>query len=382
MHSNYKGNLSTDLYNDLLHNYTTVKYPGTHCSYGKIYRTTVKKECIDTINPFLELTSGENFGKPIHSFIIKICLLEETDGQFDDFYEAEYGGNLYVNSNHPFYRISFVFSSSTFIDSFIEEINAQCDIYSKTMRFGNPICPAVVGSYIITQTNEEPLLDIFEIPKTPPELRTTPLKYGILVMTEAKGLTFNSAFQYNRLDQTTKHKIQHEHSKITNQLSIMRLCAGMHALIRLAIETGYYHGDHHFSNLMIDVKNNVTLIDFGHSEKIPPKEMAEIKELYNDHKYLHILRVLCRKTQFNRYISYVQYSDLYGWACGDYNGKKPDYAFDDKFNDVIDGLVKMQEQTIDSDIQTMNALHETNPARYPLFPLSNTIKSNLYMGHL
>jgi hypothetical protein len=46
----------------------------------------------------------------------------------------------------------------------------------------------------------------------------------------------------------------------------------------------------------------------------------------------------------------------------------------------IDQLFKMREVAIDDLVKTMSSLHDSEPDKYPLLPVSNSLKNSLYNG--
>ena len=51
-----------------------------------------------------------------------------------------------------------------------------------------------------------------------------------------------------------------------------------------------------------------------------------------------------------------------------------------KINADVHILFQKREQQIDLNIQKMDELHRNDPNKYPLLPISNAIKNNLYNG--
>jgi predicted unusual protein kinase regulating ubiquinone biosynthesis (AarF/ABC1/UbiB family) len=165
----------------------------------------------------------------------------------------------------------------------------------------------------------------------------------------------------------------------------------MYMLIQLSLKTGYTHGDHHLDNFMVNTKDKTyikgmtarpIIIDFGRSTKIPPPEMDEIKRLCSEHNYNDVLQMLCKKPVANEYVSNPQYlKSHYGWGCGIPNDNQmmTTYVITE-LNENLTNLFQLRERQIDINISKMNQMHEQEPDKYPLLPLSNAEKNKLFGG--
>ena len=159
--------------------------------------------------------------------------------------------------------------------------------------------------------------------------------------------------------------------------------------IKLAVDTGYVHKDLHAKNIIInnrinnyftDYNGKPLLIDFGMVNKIQPDILTLIRQYYNERNYVNILYLLCQLGK--------QYSeDSYGWTCPSHKrGEGIDVTqrhLDDEdiaINISISRLITSREDAQKNLIKVFNDMHKINPEKYPLLPLSNIYKKNIYSG--
>jgi len=304
--------------------------------------------------PYLNINlENDKFKTPVEKLIVKLCYINDQD---DDEYDDEY----------DVYRRLKIYGVEE--KEFMEEINIQTDIFLKTVKYLQPICPAIVYSGLLDGESEENK----SILKKITGLSNLRIKFGIIVMELAENYS-------------TVHKIIEKDEKVDE---IKMQC--LFLLIKLALDTGYTHGDHHFGNIMYNPKDTTffklvegrpLLIDFGRTTKISPDVMQTFKQYCSENNYTEALKMLCNSPTANEYVSNNKYKDYYGWACGDYgtnNVSLPD--FDPTTNEKIKQLLDARKEAIDENVKKMSELHDLEPEKYPLLPLSNSIKNNLYNG--
>jgi hypothetical protein len=383
-------------------------------SYGIVKKSTLLDETPSDINYFLSLNTDvdvvknkrskhfthiEQYKNPIKSLIIKICLINIDD--------KPYPLNIPMK---PYFKNVPTFKENkdkpklmSFIDEseFKNEVNIQTDVYLKTMKFLQPSCPAIIHAEIITDlrstnltnstdSQDEQMLKLLELPKFDP--RNTP-SYGLIFMEFIDGYETFENFKTPKL-------------KTKKSFTIMLLWT----LIQLTLETGYAHGDHHFNNILITnnypksgyFNGNTTrilLIDFGRASRVPPSQLNIFKSLCQRKKYTDALMLLSGryKDEFgkntyitNEYVAdYVNYRDLYGWAFGSYGGKLTEKEYKNKLfeakycdstNELIHNIFALREIAVNKNVITMRRLHLIKPIMYPLLPLSNSVKKQLFNG--
>ena len=328
---------------------------------GVVYSVTLNEDKREQ-TPFFSL-NFESYKQPVTTLLMKMCVV------FDDTNTSEEYSNLTRDALKK-YGVGYVLKNE-----FIDEINIQTDIYLKTIEYLQPICPAIVYAGIygdVKNSFDVNLLKKFDIKGS---LTSSPT-IGCIFMEFAEGYMSGYDF-YDLLD-----------VKMWRNTYVYLL---MYMLIQLSLKTGYTHGDHHLDNFMINTTDKTyiegmtarpIIIDFGRSTKIPPTEMAEIKRLCSEHNYNDVLQMLCKKPVANEYVADPQYlKSHYGWGCGIPNDNQMMTAYLIKeLNDKLTDLFQARERQIDKNISKMNQLHEQEPAKYPLLPLSNAEKNKLFNG--
>jgi len=368
-------------------------------AYGVTYKTSLRQNIQEF---FLNLDVGNNFKQNIRELVVKICVInvlnnETTLPTYNDTQTKFYALNLRART---FIRNNLNISPVN-RNEFIEEVNVQTDIYLKTVKYLQPLCPGIAYTNIITDnrnnntgtSNDEKMLNLLGIPIfTDNKPNKTPITYGIIVMELAKN--------YN-----TMHEILSEiDDQIPQTPEILEdrfhiIITGFFMLIQLALETGYTHGDFHGGNIMVN-KNYDTyfynlpirmlIIDFGRTIKIPQLEMEMFRERCNNKQYIQALQILCHKPVANKYVANRQHNKFYGWVCDIFNYGMFENTniteieieqMNGKINNGIDDLFSKRERQINTNIETMKDLHD-QISDYPLIPLSNSAKNNLFSGFI
>lgn len=308
-------------------------------------------------------TNPESYGNPVTQLIIKITFLNDNNYEYDEPLSIPNIGYINLDS----------------VENFKNEVNIQTDIFLKTIKYLQPLCPTIV--YASTENNIE-LFDraakrggvqVTKIFKSIQRKRKN--KIGIIAMEFAEG--------YQTLYSFINDKEFNDYKDMS-----------LFLLSKLITETGYTQGDFHVGNIMINpnysyfkgLKGAPLLLDFGFAFKIPPDLLSIMKENIKNNNYSDALKELCNigrsdKLDMNEYLSY------YGWACGNYNiveNKSLDETEQTVNNILINKklefLNKKREESINDLVNLFNAKHESNSDKYPLLPLSNLSKNNLFKG--
>jgi hypothetical protein len=157
-------------------------------------------------------------------------------------------------------------------------------------------------------------------------------------------------------------------------------------LLQLALETGYNHGDFHQANVMISPSSNYFatseyrpyLIDFGRTTKLNPEAFKEFRTRMQQKQYTRALAWLCDSSHANEYISDRLYWErFYGWVCN----MPTSSIVAQKTNREMEKLFEQREAAIDRNIKIMSELHQESPNVYPLLPISNNIKNQIFHGY-
>ncbi len=338
----------------------------TSGAFGVVYSVTLN-EGTKQEKPFLSL-NFESYKQPVTTLLMKMCVVfDDTKSEA----EAEEYNDLTEEAQEKF-KINSVSKTE-----FIVEINTQTDIYLKTIEYLQPICPAIVYAGIYGDVKNSLDLKLLNRLGFKPSLTSSPT-IGCIFMEFAEGYM-------------NGYKFYHKLADVNMRRNTYYLL--MYMLLQLSLKTGYTHGDHHLGNFMININNTDNtyiegiegrplIIDFGRTTKIPPTEMAEIKRLCSEHNYNDALQMLCKPPVANEYVADPEYSKtFYGWGCGIPNDNQMMTTYVIKeLNDNLTQLFQLREQQIDINISKMNQLHEQEPDKYPLLPLSNAEKNKLFGG--
>jgi len=273
--------------------------------------------------------------------------------------------------------------NTTKSELFKNEVNIQTDIFLKSMNYLQPICPAIV--YADCLTDEPSIKHILSVIKK----YTTDSKTSFICNEIYKNYGYNNFEKLGIIGMEFADNYQTLFNLKNSDKFELYKDMSLYLLLRLAIETGYTHGDFHPGNIMINTTYNnyfknimgaPFLIDFGYAQKIPLDILNIIKENYKKKFYTTALKELCNIKRTDN-LSMNDYKDFYGWACGQYDYKKqqPMTEFKNSTNEVIKILFKRREDAIDNTITLFDQKHSTDP-KYPLLPLSNAVKNKMFSG--
>ena len=367
-------------------------------------------KCLPKINFYKKISPDNTFGKPVTNLVIKIVLICDTNKRFQ------------ISKKDALHTV--------LEDDFKNEINIQTDIFFKTITYLQPLCPGIVYSEIVKNKSDirnflttifnrcdsELMPVINEINKI---CATNPdVSFGIIGM--------ECAERYSMIGQAVNN-FRGSPSHVATLRAL-----GQFALLKLATDTGYSHNDFHNSNILLCESHNYLnegqimplLIDFGRAVKIPLDILAKIKEHIASKNYIDALSLLCDKSYAHEFLTSLEHVDShYGWVCGDYNLSSKDYIekinkglkslndditrynynqpFDKmvplksmpgymrkypkpqklnpQINNLIDQIYSKREIAIDNNIKIMNELHNKDN-KYPLIPIADSIKGQLYKG--
>ena len=367
-------------------------------AYGITFKTSLRQNIPEY---FLNLDVGNNFKQNVRELVVKLCVInvnndEKTEKKY--YKEQKYEKLNTINQRTRQFIKDRLNISPINRDEFIEEVNIQTDIYLKTVTYLQPLCPGIAYTNIIidnridntgTSINEK-ILKLLRIP-----INNT-IIYGIIVMELAK--------DYNTMHSIlTKLDEQNPQPKEIRDYRFNIILIGFFMLIQLALETGYTHGDFHNGNMMVNENYDtyfyntpirMLIIDFGRTIKIPQLQMNMFRERCNNKQYLYALQILCNKPVANEYVANRQFNRFYGWVCDVFNyGMFKITTNNEKekenekrriiglINNSIETLFIKRERQININIETMKDLHE-QITEYPLMPLSNSAKNNLFSGFI
>ena len=315
-----------------------------------------------------------NFNQDVNQLLIKIVLIknnknskhEKSDVQNDAQNDAQNDvpKNDVPNDNDNDDENIFKLDNKTSLDfttpeEFINEVNTQIDIYLKSMKYLQPICPPICYAKIY-HYNEGNKLFMHKILCNYLKLLRIYINYGIHF--DSIGLiAMEYADNFKELYGLMKDKNYDNYKNMSRYL-----------LLKLAIDTGYNHTDFHKYNILIN-KNDDTyfdnlngyplLIDFSWAQKIPVNILNTIKEKYNNKEYVEALDILYkikRRDDIN-----LEEHNVFDWLSK--NVKINNIS--DKINKEIDNLINLRNNAIENIKNTSL-----------LIPLNNNVKKYMFSG--
>ena len=365
--------------------------------YGIVLLLLLPETIDSTIedNFYKQMTPNQDYGKIVKSLLIKV---------------------QFVNNNYNVKLGDHEFSGVT-QKQIQEEINIQTDIFFKTLNYMQPLCPSIIYADIIQDFSEkQKILNLLRKAQNLPFPVENNIIYnndfGIIVMemihnsknlfnyVDDKKENINKNKEYiNKLNNSIIDNVRQDSNfdEINNAMKTINLDKNdielaenisRYALLKLALDTGYGHNDFHKGNILIQEDNtyfknidiSTILIDFGRTTKLNLDILNTIKTKVQQKNYIGALAELCKPYNTKLVHTRTLNVNYYGWVCGDYDGQIRSKKLADSVNTVIDQLFEKRELAIDENIQTMSRLHDSEPNKYPLLPLSNEIKNKLYNG--
>jgi hypothetical protein len=288
-------------------------------------------------------TDAETYGQPVNKILFKLVFLRNRREQSEDIYFSD-------QSQH---NLKLLLARE---QSFNEEVEIQKEVYTKTMDYLEPICPAIVFSQIYKDDRGK--LDILQKIKnrTSADGRTRQILNSII--NQGKRFSIGLIVMEFADGYMTMYDIDHLPNNNPKKITQGRVeCIFRYLLLELALKTGYHHADFHNGNLFIKPDNNnanpnynyfykptITtsklgkplLIDFGLTVKIQEDYLQRIKNECTKKNYLKALQILCRiPRKDGERIDYYDWRENYGWACNIEHYGKEDYISINRYIDAL-----------------------------------------------
>lgn len=339
-------------------------------------------------SPYLHMDIN-NFNEPVNKILLKIAFIHKDDSRRYDNIELGFA----INGSECI---------STHQDNFAKEVNIQTEIYFKTYRYLQAICPAVLFSSIESIQGDN-IMEIME--EIDGQQIETKLSCNNLI-----SLMINNAMDDNVIEyllEIYKHFkdgfigiIAMEYADGYEPLSRMRLVPGgyersliiKYMLITLLLETGYIHSDFNMNNILVNAKDQtfindfpyrMLLIDFGFVIKINSKNLRYARELVKEKNYLAVITMICDSKTFGD--DGLHALDIFKYICDPFYyhnifSKIKQNVFLDTQIQLLDNIFHQREVSITENIEEYQRKNKTNPNKYPLLPLDNSFKKYLYNG--
>jgi hypothetical protein len=391
---------------------------------GVIYNKVVAKNEEEAIKTFLDNATIEPIGRGTYGFALKATINGGIDSPFLSIRADTYMQpvtTLLLKIAYVVQRQSWNHPISTDIEAVIthefhNEINTQIDIHMKTMNYLQPLCPAIVHAgmyqdtaFLLKIANQILKRTHSANPSYAEQYdRTADYdKYSASTLDKSV-LKFCTAFLDDDFYTSNKEKrswyglISMEfadgyetlHKAYNDEpspdVSEMYRMVHRYAILQLAMQCGYSHADFHSGNFMVNIKASkdvgsikrvpFLLIDFGVSVKIPNDKMREIRELYANKKYCEALKIITGVYDPNHFnpcklnTARTDFKHPHYYMCYNHTSK---YA---QRNQVLDLMIQDRDAEIDELVSQFDALHAQDPSKYPLLPIANSIKNQMYLG--
>lgn len=315
------------------------------------------------------------YDMPVDTILFKVsCVFDESKGEISEKLDlSQKGTDFHLRSVD--------------INEFKKEVNTQIDIFFKSITYLQPYCPGIVYANDYQSTQETNSL----ITKITNNI-TNPIHAGVMrsIRQALMGNEFSSVgfigmeflegydTMFSLLNKLGK-------DKYSQSMSYNYYMIGLFLIIKVAVDTGYSHGDFHTGNILINPNelgyfgkssiNGIQLgapmmIDFGLSVKIPPEKHALIKGYYAKGEYGNICDVLCKLGRSDGFD--LNSHEFYDWVCG--------LDWKTTMNKGMNYLIDKRRVGIDNTIKVFTSLHDNISSTYPLLPVSNQIKNKLFSG--
>jgi hypothetical protein len=253
-------------------------------------------------SPYQIIRTGGVKGKLANTILIKLCIIKKD-----------------INNNYNF-EFSLKDERRNMIDThiknisseydFTEEVRIQKEIFEKTKKYNNPICPSIIYSKhlktkdkndvdllnsIINKLNEYNKMIIHKNVLNS-YLTDNNITIGLIGMEIAEGYKplciVIDELKYKK--ENAKNKELKE--KLSNAKEIYE-CMAKLKFIEMAVKTGYSHNDFHDCNFLINthdivsfkIPGNIMIIDFGDTRKINNNILKKIDFLYLNNSFTEIL---------------------------------------------------------------------------------------------
>jgi hypothetical protein len=375
-------------------------------------------------------TDAALYGKPVTTLLFKLMFVYDKQVK----QQASVFSYTFKNKTKTMREIS--------TDTFNQEVNNQIEIYFSSLKYLQPYCPGIVYANMIepeevllhknggnsetslnaekilmtifknlenveySQKNTEKDTDMSTTHETSTSYNDTETSYdeagdiiqgminkiekeegqsniGIIAMQyfdqENYSLLKNESVQIKSMEESNEKDAKYEDGYEEKfEVSTIYYLACYYLIVKIAVNTGYSHGDFHRSNILINTGDkqyfhntridNILigrpiLIDFGLSFKLSEKEHNTIKEAYAKGDYSSILKYLCAlgggingKHSLER--------SIYDWTCR----QDEMYILFDKSFELLD--IARTQAEIDL-VTQFDELHKKDE-NIPLLPLYKT----------
>ena len=348
-------------------------------SNGFTFVATLNASDVDN-SPYTS-TDAETYGHPVSKILLKLIFVNKPKA-------AESEHIFFTGDSDNLLKLALATQPA-----FNHEVNIQKEVYTKTMDYLEPICPAIVFSNIYKdKTAKSDILTSIRNHTVPGGktraildsivVKKSEFNLGLIVMEFADG--YMMQYDLEDLPMDDPKKIN----------SMWFDCIFKYLLLELALKTGYHHADFHTSNLLIkpedtrnpnpyryfDIRTQLgkpLLIDFGLSVKIKEPKLQEIQEKCAKKDYLGALEVLCTIPRKDGSKINKGWENYYGWVCNIKKYRTSEYVYD-RYNKSLDMMFSAREKAKELLQEEFNKTHPDGP-HLPLVVVSskNAVKEDI-----
>lgn len=224
-------------------------------------------------------------GKPVNQILLKLTAINIGTNNHN-------AKVIYANPDDG-KKQSIIYQT---INEFTEEINIQTNVFIQSSEYLQPICPTILTAICVpSKTLKTYLKNV--------DANARQMINAIFATSEDDAANLDEVHNENKAHYVGINAMEYMKNMTTLTEFIdetTKLAMGMYLLIEFAVKYGYFHGDSHCGNILIDstrtdyftgIPGYPILIDFGYATKLPPKIYNRIKELYNSKKYVELLNV-------------------------------------------------------------------------------------------
>jgi hypothetical protein len=273
--------------------------------------------------------------------------------------------------------------TSVDIKEFKQEVNTQIDIFFKSISYLQPYCPGIVYANNYKNTEETHIL----LDKITNNINNNIFSGVLRSIKQALIGDECSSIGIIGMEFLQGYDTIYNLNKLNPDTTFNNYMLGYYILMKVAVDTGYSHGDFHSGNLLINPYdigyfgkakiNNIVLgspmmIDFGLALKIPPEQHKLIKNYYLNEEYSKIFEILCNLGRSDKRVDLYSH-DMYAWVCHNLDWK-PFVKTTIKF------LINKREKGINNTVKVFDKMHNDLSSSYPRLPVSNEIKNRLFSG--
>jgi hypothetical protein len=252
---------------------------------------------------------------------------------------------------------------------FIDEINVQTEVYFKTIKYLQPLCPGIVYTEVVSKNNLDEIKSSIDLNDAIEFFnKNEDADIGIIVMEIAENFK-----TYDDIVANEEENDSYIYSFIV-----------MYANIILALETNYIHEAMHGGNILFlrdknyfsDIPIRPVIIDFGEVKKLTPAAAKSLKHSFEKGNFFGCLKIIEQSSRhqylglLNTFKQQTTFKEAY-----------PNETIHNAFNLFVSNLLQQRQKAIFKNEETMKNLNSNN-SMYPTIPLSNTYKNKLYEGIL